>query len=561
MGICETCESKKQEMGIGRNYSVQVDVITRASKSICKITIKRNPSNINATGFFMEISDTKKYLITNYHIINQSNIYDDIEIEIDNQKTIKLNLNNREIKYFPKPKDITMIEIKNNDEIYNDILFLKYDLNYKQGYGIYKNSIVFLLEHSNGDNTEYACGKIVNINNFEFDHDIATENDASGSPIILYTKSINSIQVIGIHKEANYTKNLNSGTFIGEIFNDNSYDISNYSDKNYIIAEIEIKDYDINKDIRIINSYEENRRNNYNDEEINKELMNEEEIKKCQIKINNILIPFNYFYKFTIKGKYIIKYSFNNYLTKTNYMFSGCSSLININLSDFNMNKVSNMRNMFCGCSSLTSINLSNCNTQNVIDMSGLFSCCSSLTNIDLSNFNTQNVKDMKNMFFECSSLRNINLSNFNTQNVTDMSYMFALCTSLRNINLSNFNTQNVTNMSYMFWICASLTYINLSNFNTQNVIDMNAMFFECLSLKNLNLSYFNTQKLIRMNVMFYDCKSLENLSLNNFKTQDITENEGMFFGCSNLKKENLIANDEKIQVQTYCLERNYLYK
>ena len=51
---------------------------------------------------------------------------------------------------------------------------------------------------------------------------------------------------------------------------------------------------------------------------IKKEEMNEEEIKKCEIKINNILIPFNYYYKFPQKGKYQIKYSFNQNLTKTN---------------------------------------------------------------------------------------------------------------------------------------------------------------------------------------------------------------------------------------------------
>ena len=58
--------------------------------------------------------------------------------------------------------------------------------------------------------------------------------------------------------------------------------------------------------------------------------MNEEQIKQCEIRINDELIPFNYFHKFINKGKYIIKYYFNNYLTKTNYMFCGCSSLTNI---------------------------------------------------------------------------------------------------------------------------------------------------------------------------------------------------------------------------------------
>ena len=64
--------------------------------------------------------------------------------------------------------------------------------------------------------------------------------------------------------------------------------------------------------------------------------MNEEEIKKCEIRINNQLIPFNYFFKFTNKGNYTIKYSFNNYLTNMSFMFNKCSSLTNINLSNFN---------------------------------------------------------------------------------------------------------------------------------------------------------------------------------------------------------------------------------
>ena len=50
---------------------------------------------------------------------------------------------------------------------------------------------------------------------------------------------------------------------------------------------------------------------------------------------------------------------------------------------------------LFCGCQSLTNINLSNFNTQNVTDMSYMFSYCKSLTNLNLSNFNTQNVTDM----------------------------------------------------------------------------------------------------------------------------------------------------------------------
>jgi len=239
--------------------------------------------------------------------------------------------------------------------------------------------------------------------------------------------------------------------------------------ESYIESEIEIKEE--NEDIRIINSYEEWYKN-YNWKEFKEEYCNEKEIKEnCEIRINNEIIPFSYFYKFKNKGKYKIKYSFKNNLKNTSYIFSDCESLTNINLSNFN--------------------------TQNVTDMSYMFYYCKSLTNINLSNFNTKNVTNMYSMFSDFESLTNINLSNFNTQNVTDMSYMFNYCSSLRKINLSNFNTQNVINMYSMFSDCYHLTNINLSNFNTQNVSDMYSMFSDCKSLTNINLSNFYTKMLL----------------------------------------------------------------
>ena len=52
--------------------------------------------------------------------------------------------------------------------------------------------------------------------------------------------------------------------------------------------------------------------------------------------------------------------------------------------------------------------------------MSCIFSYCSSLTSLNLSNFNT--VNNMSCMFSYCSSLTSLNLSYFNTHNVKDMS-------------------------------------------------------------------------------------------------------------------------------------------
>ena len=216
---------------------------------------------------------------------------------------------------------------------------------------------------------------------------------------------------------------------------------------NYIKAEFYIKEEDINKKIRIINSFENAiNENGLKIEEKDYYFMNEKEIKTCKIKINGGLIPFCYFYQFKQEGIYNITYLFQSKLTNLNNMFRECDSLITIDLSNFNTENVTNMSTMFWGCKSLTNIDLSNCNTCNVSNMEKMFCNCESLTNIDLSNFNTQNVTSMCCMFNLCKSLTHIDLSNFDTRKVTNMIGMFFGCDSLINIDLSNSNRQNFMN-------------------------------------------------------------------------------------------------------------------
>ena len=83
---------------------------------------------------------------------------------------------------------------------------------------------------------------------------------------------------------------------------------------NYIIAQINIYKYE--REVRIINSFEEMKRKKYlENKEDDYKYENEKEIKeKCIIEINNKIVPFNYFYQFKEKNgsitSYIIKYIF-----------------------------------------------------------------------------------------------------------------------------------------------------------------------------------------------------------------------------------------------------------
>ena len=248
--------------------------------------------------------------------------------------------------------------------------------------------------------------------------------------------------------EPDYTKRFDINQtikFIENIGNENeNIKINNKTENksliknNIILGEIYIKKEDVGKYIRIINSFENIKREwHFKDSDEDWKYENEKDI---EIKINGKKIKFTYKYKFNKEGKYIIKYLFKNNLTKTCWMFYECNSLTNLDLSNFNIQNVTNLRSMF--------------------------SFCKSLRNLDLSNFHTQNITDMNRMFYDCKSLRNLDLSNFNTQNVTDMSCMFDGCYSLTNLDLSNFNMQNVTDMSGMFDGCHSLINLKLPKLN-----------------------------------------------------------------------------------------------
>ena len=193
----------------------------------------------------------------------------------------------------------------------------------------------------------------------------------------------------------------------------------------------------------------------------------------------------------------------------------------------------------FKDCIYLTRIEgIWNLNTENVTDMKYMFSGCSWLSSLDLTNFDTGNVTDMSNMFLGCRNLTSLDVTNFNTEKVTDMSRMFEDCYALTSLDVSNFNTSKVTDMCCMFVGCHKLTSLNVSKFNTTEVTDMSDMFEDCYALTSLDLTNFDTGKVKDMLFMFYGCSALTTIyASNKFVTDKVTDNGSkMFYGCTNLK-------------------------
>ena len=217
-------------------------------------------------------------------------------------------------------------------------------------------------------------------------------------------------------------------------------------------------------------------------------------------------------------------------VTNMSSMFGSMSKLTTLNLSSFNTSKVADMSNMFYGMSKLTNLNLSNFDTSNVTDMSGMFSIMPSLTTLDISSFDTSKVTDMGFMFSSMSKLTTLNISNFDTSKVTYMRYMFNNMSNLTTLNLFHFDTSKVTNMGYMFSGMSNLVTLDLSSFDTSKVTDMYAMFSDMSNLTTLDLSNFDTSKVTTMYAMFRNMPNLTTLDLSNFDTSQVTDMKYMFY-------------------------------
>ncbi|MGJ6934420.1 BspA family leucine-rich repeat surface protein [Listeria monocytogenes] len=179
-------------------------------------------------------------------------------------------------------------------------------------------------------------------------------------------------------------------------------------------------------------------------------------------------------------------------LTATQYMFSLCRNLSELDLSGLDTSAVTNMYAMFQNCTSLEELDLSNFDTSSATNMYSMFSGCRSLEKLDVSNFDTSSVAHMQFMFEKCSILEELDLSNFDTSSVTNMSYMFQLCPALKSLYLDNFTDAAI--MTGMFAGTTSLTYLFVShNLSTFNNLENTSWYDEKNWVQFSNLSQLQT--------------------------------------------------------------------
>lgn len=135
-------------------------------------------------------------------------------------------------------------------------------------------------------------------------------------------------------------------------------------------------------------------------------------------------------------------------------------------ISDLDLTGVTNCNGVFSSMGNLRKMGKIK-NTSSVTSCYNMFSYCTSLTEIDLSEFNTSNITVMEGMFKYCSALVSINLSNFNTSNVTDVNKMFQSCGNLTTIVFGNkFTLQRCTNNTSLDRMFSGCTALNNDTLN-----------------------------------------------------------------------------------------------
>lgn len=442
------------------------NILNQMKYAICKI-YKGNGKY--GTGFFCQIfpntNNYKTFLISSNYVVNENSISNDKKIQLtlkDGQTNVVLNIDESRKTYFSKSSGITIIEIKNSDNIR---YFLELDNNIfnsaEQGF---KSTSIYNISYQQNQKVSVSYGNLKGFQGITIFHNCFTDSVSPGSPLL----NLHNNKVFGLHLGTN-KNNINVGILINDyikkylsFFNDFNNNPPYKRAQTKVIPESQISNN--NPPFKRQTSQPVGQfnisLNPSNSSKIDKTNIIEIKLYASKDDIKNKIYFLNKSKKFN-EDK--IEVFYNNEKTKKfkNYIRPEKEGLYSIKL-------------LF---------------KENINDCFEMFQDCKNITSIDLSNLKTENVKDMSYMFSNCTNLNTINLSSFETLNVNKMKNMFCFCTKLTQIiGLPSFNTSNVVDMHEMFFGCESLVSLDLSSFDFTNAKDIRFMLFKCRNLKSLSI-------------------------------------------------------------------------
>ena len=193
-------------------------ILFQLENCICQIY---NKNGGKGTGFFTKILFKNKLLpvlITNNHVLEEKDIKDNEIIELtmynkkeNRNKDILIKIDNSRIRYTNSEIDITIIEIKpEEDKINNNYLDIEEEEMTKKEY---RKRSIYILHYPNKKYVSY--GLINELREYKtIIHYCNTEDGSSGSPIL----SLETYKVMGVHYGGKQKHNY--GTYIKYAINE-----------------------------------------------------------------------------------------------------------------------------------------------------------------------------------------------------------------------------------------------------------------------------------------------------------------------------------------------------
>ena len=157
------------------------------------------------------------------------------------------------------------------------------------------------------------------------------------------------------------------------------------------------------------------------------------------------------------------------YLETITSWFKDDTNLESLDLSGFNTDTLIAMWSAFHRCTNLKSINFTGWHP-NLSGIANAFYGCENITSLDLTNFNVDKVTSFASIFEGMNKLKTLNISTWNPTKTTSVKNMFNYCTSLEKADMRLFNiTEGTDTTLTLNKVKKNATFI----VNNQNVIDL----------------------------------------------------------------------------------------
>lgn len=221
-------------------------------------------------------------------------------------------------------------------------------------------------------------------------------------------------------------------------------------------------------------------------------------------------------------------------LTDLTYMFGGNQNVTQLDLiADWDTSNITDMQYMLYNCQSLERIDLSKWNVEKVTNFNGMFFNTGLVDQvIDIPYWRTNSLVSCESMFHGTKAAQiYVDTWNFSNADQNALTCMFEECTNLVTVSMRDCDLTNIHSMTQMFSGDYNLYTLDFTNTIGPNVSTWSNTFNMCRALTRLDLSGFScADGTLYARNMFYDCISLEFLDVRNFSFSTASTTTNMLY-------------------------------